>query len=141
MRRRAFGWWLFAESLGERLTEPRIDVRTADRGVERMVVESWLGSLDRRAARSVRAAWQDSWCRSRALALAGDWRAPGRAVRLRAAGWAMTVAAVTTLIVQRLGAGRVEPGTRILPTVAAAGGLVLWWLARRRPDQDERHAS
>jgi hypothetical protein len=43
--------------------------------------------------------------------------------------------------VQRLGGGRVEPTTSILPIVVAVGGLVLSWLAGRRSSPDGRRRS
>jgi hypothetical protein len=74
-------------------------------------------------------------------AVAIDWRPLDAALALRAAGWTTTVAAITTLIVQRLGGGYVEPTTSVVPIVAAVGGLVLPRLAGRRSPPDGRHGS
>jgi hypothetical protein len=113
----------------------------SDRDVERLFAESRLGWFGRRIAHAVRTSWQESWFRSLITAIAIDWRPLDRAVVLRAAGWTTTVAAVTTLIVQRLGGGRTEPTTSVLPIVFAVGGLVLSWLAGRRSAPDGRYGS
>ncbi len=113
----------------------------SDRDVERLFAESRLGWYGRRIAHAVRASWLESTCRSWMTAVAIDWRPLDAAVALRAAGWTTTVAAVTTLIVQRLGGGRVEPTTSVVPIVVAVGGLVLPWLAGRRSPPDGRHGS
>jgi hypothetical protein len=124
------------------LTTPRIEVSAmTDRDVERVVLESRLASIGRRAARIIRASWLDSTCRSWAIAVANDWRALDSGVTLRAIGWTMIVTAATTLLVQWLGAGRQEPTTRVLPIFVAACGLVFWWLAGRRSNRDGRQRS
>lgn len=93
-------------------------------------MESGLASLVLRIAHAVRASWLDSRIRSFAVAAASEWRSLDSAAARRAAGWTMTVAAVTSLLVGWLGAGRGEPVTRVLPMAAAAAGLVLCWLGR-----------
>ena len=123
------------------MTTPRIDVTATDRDVERVVLESRLGSIGRRAVQIARASWMDSRCRSWAVGVANDWRALDSGIALRAVGWTMTVAATTTLVGQWLGAGRQEPTTRVLPISVAACGLVFWWLAGRRSNRDGRQRS
>jgi hypothetical protein len=138
VNRRAFAWWFVAEDLARALTTPRIDVTAADRVVERAVVESRLGSISRRVARIARDSWMNSTSRSWAIAVANDWRALDSAATLRAGGLTITVAAATTVLVQRLGAGEQEPTTLILPAFVAACGLVFLWLAGRRSHTDGR---
>jgi hypothetical protein len=113
----------------------------SDRDVERLFVESRLGWFGRRIEHAVRTSWLESRCRSSITAFTIDWRRLDATVALRAAGWTTTVAALTTLIVQRLGGERVEPATSVVPIVAAAGGLVLCVLAGRRSTPDGRHGS
>jgi hypothetical protein len=141
VNRRAFGWWFVAEDFARALTTPRIDVTETDRDVERVVLESRLGSIGRRAAEITRTFWMDSRCRAWTIAIANEWRTLDSAESIRATGWTMTVAAATTLLVQWLGAGRQEPATRVLPIFVAACGLVLWWLAGRRSNTDGRQRS
>jgi hypothetical protein len=114
---------------------------TSDRDVERLFVESRLGRFGQRVARAARASWLDSQCRVWAVATVSGWQSLDVAGALRAAGWTVAVAAATTLIVQGFGGGRQEPTTRVLPVVAAAGGLVLQWLASRRSNPDGRQGS
>jgi hypothetical protein len=141
VNRRVFAWWFVAENIARGLTMPRIDVTATDRSVERVVMESRLGSIGRRAAQMFGASWTDSTCRSWAIAIANDWRALDSSATLRATGWTMTVAAATTLMEQWLGAGRQEPTTRVLPILVAACGLVFWWLSGRRSKTDGRQRS
>lgn len=115
--------------------------RISDREVERLFAESRLGWFGRRITHAVRTSWLESWCRSWITAVTTDWRRLDAPVALRAAGWTTTVAAVTTLIVQRLGGERVEPTTSVVPIVVAAGGLVMCLLAGRRSTPDGRHGS
>lgn len=113
----------------------------SDREVERLLAESWLGWFGRRIDHAVAMSWLSSRCRSWMTGLASDWRPLGVAVALRAAGWTATVAAVTTLVAQRFGGGRVEPTTTVVPIVVAVGGLVVFWLAGRHSSPDGRHGS
>jgi len=113
----------------------------SDRDVEGLFAESRLGWFVRRVEHAVRTSWLESRCRSSLAAFTIDWRRLDATVALRAAGWTTTVAAVTTLIVQRLGGARVEPTTIIVPIVVAVGGLVMCFLAGRRSTPDGRHWS
>ena len=59
-----------AVSMCTPLFEPRIDVRTADQGVETLLRESWIGRASESFATKIEAAWLASRCRSLLRALA-----------------------------------------------------------------------
>jgi hypothetical protein len=130
MFRRAFGWLDIAEHIGERLTMPRTDICTSDRECEQLFLDSALWSSGEHVSRNVTAAWLDSWLRRWTRAAARTWVASDPVLVLRAIGWLMTVASVTTLGLQAIASPR-EPLVWIVPIAAAAGGVVLSWTGGR----------
>jgi hypothetical protein len=61
--RRAWRWWILAETTCARLAAPPADVAGVDRAVEALVRGSRLWTRGASLAGRVHAAWLDSWCR------------------------------------------------------------------------------
>jgi hypothetical protein len=131
MVRRAFGWFVLAEHIGQRLTMPRTDIRASDRECEQLFLDSALWSCGERFARRVHAAWQNSLLRRWTQAASSGWTESDPVHLLRAVGWTMTVSAATALLLQTIREPR-EPLVWILPAGVAAAGVALSGTAGRR---------
>jgi hypothetical protein len=129
---RLVGWWTFAERVCSRLTTSDVSSQTADRSAERLLRDSWLWSGGGRIVSYVQAAWRDSFSRSLTRAVVTDWRGAGPGIALRAIGWTMTIAAITAVIVQIVGAATVERLTLAMPILLAICGFAMDQIGRHQ---------
>jgi hypothetical protein len=117
-------WWFLAEEMCRQLTRPPGDAAD-DRQVEQLIRDSRLWASSQQVARNLAVAWQDSGVRRVSGELSSQWRASDPRQMRRRVGWMLIVAAATTLVVQALAPGGLEPLAWMLPASAATGGLLL----------------
>jgi hypothetical protein len=123
------GWWMFTRRTVEALTAPPGDTAGCDREVERLARESRLGSLARRTAAAIGAAWRQSWSRAVMAAIVGDLRRLPAAAAIRAVGWTTTVASATALVLNAFRSMSSGPLTWVVPAAATAIGALLMAVA------------
>ena len=122
------GWWTVTRRAVDALTAPPgdpFDTVGCDREVERLARESRLGSLARRTAMAIGDAWRQSRSRAVTSALVDDLRPSPPAAAVRAAGWTMSVASATALILNAVKPVSSGPLTWIVPAAVAAAGVLL----------------
>ncbi len=127
-RRSAPGWWLFAERAARSLTVPA-DVDRSDAAVEQVLSGSVLVSAGRRVLRNFRRAWPDSTSARVWRSIRGELEPYARADRLRLAGLAASVAALTALALRSLEPMWTSRFDAIVPIIALAGGIAVWLAA------------
>jgi hypothetical protein len=122
------GWWSFAERAARSLTTPS-DIQHSDAIVEDMLAGSIVVNAGRRVQEQFQRAWPASASARVWRSTAGELEPYADVDRLRLAGLATTVAALTALALRSLEpmwTGRLDA---IVPAIAAVGGIAVWLAA------------
>lgn len=117
--------WSLAVSCAAALSRPRTDVAAADEAFVALARDSAMARLADAVGQAVRAAWNDSLACSLSRRMARPIVALDREATVRAAGWMMTVASSTALLLGALQSTPAGPFSMVLPAACAAAGLAL----------------
>ena len=93
--------------------------------LERLARASWIGSLADRAAAAIGREWRRSRSRAAVLALGGLLMPSPPAATVRVAGWTITVASATTLILNAIKPASPGPLSWVVPAVVGVAGVLL----------------